>query len=224
MKRLLKYFKLFFFRIGQFVKGNKKIHLILFFRLGLALTVFTTSFVLTYYVSVQQHLPGRHAIPKKEKQVLSQQRFIDRVAPYIQKRQRTDHILSSITIAQMILESDWGKSRLAAQYHNYFGVKSWSRNPKKSVDLQTREFSGNKWVTVTGRFSVYENWQESVRQHNQLFLKGTSWNKNQYQDVLKAENYHQAAHALVKNAYATDPDYADKLITLIVKYHLDIYD
>ncbi|WP_338396379.1 glucosaminidase domain-containing protein, partial [Oenococcus oeni] len=43
-------------------------------------------------------------------------------------------------------------------------------------------------------------------------------------DVINAKNYTDGAKALVKNAYATDPDYAKKIIRLVERYHLDIYD
>ncbi|OIL22165.1 glycoside hydrolase family 73 protein, partial [Oenococcus oeni] len=144
--------------------------------------------------------------------------------PYIQKRQKKDGILASITIAQMILESDWGKSSLASKYHNYFGVKSTSDDAKKTVKIDTQEYVNGQWVTVKGTFAVYKNWQESVYQHNRLFLKGTTWTKKQYKDVINAKNYTDGTKALVKNAYATDPDYAKKIIRLVERYHLDIYD
>ncbi|WP_257610037.1 sugar-binding domain-containing protein, partial [Oenococcus oeni] len=70
--------------------------------------------------------------------------------PYIQKRQKKDGILASITIAQMILESDWGKSSLASKYHNYFGVKSTSDDAKKTVKIDTQEYVNGQWVTVKG--------------------------------------------------------------------------
>ncbi len=63
-----------------------------------------------------------------------------------------------------------------------------------------------------------------MKDHALLFVNGTSWNKNQYQDVLQATNYRDAAQALLKDGYATDPTYPDKLIQIIQKYHLSQYD
>lgn len=186
--------------------------------------VFLLAFSLTYYFTSESSMNDQIEMTNHEHTLIAEQKFIDKVAPYIQKRQKKDGILTSITIAQMILESDWGQSSLASKYHNYFGVKSTSDNAKKIVKINTQEYFNGKWITVKGTFAVYKSWQESVYQHNQLFLKGTTWNKKQYKDVIDAKNYTDGAKALVKNAYATDPDYAKKIIRLVERYHLDIYD
>ncbi len=186
--------------------------------------VFLLTFSLTYYFISESSINDQIDMTNHENTLIAEQKFIDKVAPYIQKRQKKDGILASITIAQMILESDWGKSSLASKYHNYFGVKSTSDDAKKTVKIDTQEYVNGQWVTVKGTFAVYKNWQESVYQHNRLFLKGTTWNKKQYKDVIHAKNYTDGTKALVKNAYATDPDYAKKIIRLVERYHLDIYD
>ncbi|WP_243148513.1 glycoside hydrolase family 73 protein [Oenococcus sicerae] len=189
-----------------------------------ALIILLLTCFVSFYVMANASLADKSTPSKQESRLIEEQKFIDRTAPYIQTRQRQDKILASITLAQMILESDWGKSRLASKYHNYFGVKSWSNDTKKSVKLETSEFTDGKWIKVKGNFAVYKNWQTSVYQHNRLFLKGTTWNKNQYKAVLDAKNYVDGAQALVKSAYATDPDYASKIIRIIKKYYLNIYD
>ncbi|WP_439425726.1 glycoside hydrolase family 73 protein [Oenococcus alcoholitolerans] len=157
-----------------------------------------------------------------QREDLQRQNFIKQTAPFVQQRQRQDRILSSITLAQMILESSWGQSELAVKYHNYFGVKS--SDPNNSVRLSTREFRNGRWETVTANFAVYSDWRQSVINHNQLFLHGTTWNPNQYSAVVGSTDYKQAAHALVSSSYATDPGYAQKLIDLIQRYDLNRFD
>ena len=55
-------------------------------------------------------------------------------------------------------------------------------------------------------------------------VKGTAYNEQNYQAVIDATNYQEAARALQKAGYATDPDYAAKLINVIKTYQLDRYD
>nr|AIA90369.1 glucosaminidase [uncultured Lactobacillus sp.] len=49
--------------------------------------------------------------------------FIEQILPAAQQQQEQHHILTSITLAQAALESDWGQSQLASKYHNLFGIK-----------------------------------------------------------------------------------------------------
>lgn len=55
-------------------------------------------------------------------------------------------------------------------------------------------------------------------------MNGTQWDKEHYRSVLEASDYKQAAQALQDKGYATDPGYAQKLISLIEEYDLNQYD
>ena len=79
-------------------------------------------------------------------------------------------------------------------------------------------------MTVKARFQIYDSYEASIRAHVRLFQQGTSWNKDQYNDVLAAKDYKSQAKALVTDGYATDPDYSTKLINLIEQYNLNKYD
>ncbi|MCI2032973.1 MAG: glycoside hydrolase family 73 protein [Lactobacillus sp.] len=148
--------------------------------------------------------------------------FIKRLAPYAQELHQTYGVFASITLAQAILESDWGQSTLASDYHNLFGIKS--SDAAHSQVLTTQEYVNDKWVTIKARFAVYPNDQASMKAHALLFVNGTNWNPAQYQEVLKATTYQAAATALKTDGYATDPDYPSKLVNLIKEWRLDQYD
>ena len=62
------------------------------------------------------------------------------------------------------------------------------------------------------------------RRIRNFFVNGTDWNTDHYGPVLQAKNYEQAAWALQNQGYATDPNYAEKLIALIKQYNLNQYD
>jgi len=148
--------------------------------------------------------------------------FIQDIGPLAQKAYQKYKILPSLTLAQAILESDFGQSGLAAKYHNLFGVKAYGNVP--TVSLDTQEFENGQWITIKGQFRVYDNWQDSVNGHSQLFVEGTTWNPKQYASVLAAKDYKTAAKAVQTSGYATDPDYSTKLISIIEKYKLNSYD
>lgn len=154
---------------------------------------------------------------KKEKQ-----NFINQLVPIAQQIQKEYHILASISISQACLESDWGRSKLASKYHNYFGIKGSSG--QNTVMLETMEFISGKWIKKKENFVVYNSLQESMIDHAKLLSQGTSWNNQQYQEVIDADNYQKATQALVNAGYATDPSYAEKLIRIIRQYQLNRFD
>ncbi|MFJ7978821.1 glycoside hydrolase family 73 protein [Lysinibacillus xylanilyticus] len=149
--------------------------------------------------------------------------FIDEIAPLaVELNQQTGGVLPSITIAQAILESNYGKSELAIKANNLFGIKGSYKG--KSVKMQTMEYKNNKSYTIETEFRAYPDLKSAFIDHTKLILEGTSWNEHQYYDVLAAANYQEAAHALKKNHYSTDPMYPEKLIAIIEQYNLGKYD
>ncbi|WP_251545440.1 glycoside hydrolase family 73 protein [Limosilactobacillus caecicola] len=171
---------------------------------------------------VGHHLYQRHLQQEIiEKQQHSKQLFIKAIAPEAQAMQNQYHIKASITMAQAILESNWGTSKLASQYHNLFGIKGTGANSRL---MTTKEYTKGKWVVIKDRFKVYSSWSASIKDHTQLMLNGTQYKKENYQKVIDAKNYREAAQALQDANYATDPNYASKLISVIKTYHLDKYD
>ncbi|MBC1888137.1 glucosaminidase domain-containing protein [Listeria booriae] len=160
--------------------------------------------------------------PVEVTRVDPQQEFINLLAGHAQQIQDQKGILTSITLAQAILESNWGESKLATEGRNLFGIKG--EYQKDSVTMPTQEFENNEWITIDAAFRKYPTWFESLDDHAALFLKGTSWDKTKYQGVIKAKDYKTAANALQKAGYATDPGYAEKLIELIEQRNLQAYD
>ncbi|MFJ6208898.1 glycoside hydrolase family 73 protein [Lysinibacillus sp. NPDC092081] len=149
--------------------------------------------------------------------------FVDEIAPIaVELNQQTGGVLPSITIAQAILESNFGESELAVKANNLFGIKGSYKG--KSVKMQTIEYKNNKSYTIEAEFRAYPDLKSALIDHTKLILEGTSWNEQQYYDVLAASNYQEAAYALKKNHYSTDPMYPEKLIAIIEQYNLGKYD
>lgn len=148
--------------------------------------------------------------------------FIAQISGHAKLLQEQYDLLPSISIAQAILESDWGTSELATENKNLYGIKGSS--PENTVMMETKEFENEEWIKIKAPFRKYETWQESMNDHALLFVNGTNWDADQYTTVLTAENYKAAAQALQENGYATDPTYAEKLTRLIEQYQLYQYD
>lgn len=120
---------------------------------------------------------------------------------------------ASITLAQGILESNAGQSVLATKGNNHFGIKchnDWKGKTMKMDDNAPKEC-----------FRVYPNAEASFRDHSD-FLRSRDRYKSLFE--LKQTDYKGWARGLKKAGYATDPGYADKLITLIEDYELYRFD
>ena len=159
---------------------------------------------------------------EQEKLIRQRKAFIKKIGPIAKQVDKSYDLLPSITIAQACLESNYGQSDLSQKYNNLFGVKG--TNPNTSAILTTKEYVKGKWINVKARFQIYDSYEASIRAHARLFQNGTSWNHKQYQHVLAAKDYRKQAKALVTDGYATDPNYAYKLINLIEQYGLAKYD
>ncbi|MEC1753169.1 glucosaminidase domain-containing protein [Bacillus mojavensis] len=159
---------------------------------------------------------------KEPEEIDAQQVFIDSLSGHAQILYEKYHVLPSITIAQAILESDWGNSELASKANNLFGVKGNYKG--HHVTMETDEFEKGERKTIRAKFRKYSTFFESMDDHAKLFVQGTSWNKKKYKPVLEAEDYKEAAGALQTSGYATDPDYAGKISAIVEKYDLDKYD
>lgn len=141
------------------------------------------------------------------------QKFIQDVAKFAQKYMRTTQVPASLTIAQAILESNWGRSGLTKQNNNLFGIKGQGGN------FKTKEFINGKWVTVTAGFRKYQTFEGSVKDHNEMLQR-----MPRYRAVLGERDYKKACEAVWNAGYATDPTYPVKLIGLIERYQLNQYD
>jgi flagellum-specific peptidoglycan hydrolase FlgJ len=153
---------------------------------------------------------------------VKQEEFIQTIAPYAKELQNNYGVFASVIIGQAILESNFGQSQLAQKYNNLFGVKAYG--DQKKVNLETKEYVNEKWITIKGDFVVYDSWKESMLAHSQLFVNGVTWNPALYHKVLMAKDYQTAALEVQNAGYATDPTYAEKLIQVIEQHKLYKYD
>ena len=123
------------------------------------------------------------------------------------------HIPASITLAQGLLESGAGQSKLARKSNNHFGIKcggDWTGKTVSHDDDARGEC-----------FRAYKHPKESYEDHSK-FLAGRSRYASLFK--LKITDYKGWARGLKKAGYATNPRYADQLIGIIELYELHKYD
>ncbi|MBF6978727.1 glycoside hydrolase family 73 protein [Aerococcaceae bacterium zg-BR22] len=153
----------------------------------------------------------------------TRKKFVEAIAPVAQRLQRQYGIFASVSMAQAMLESEFGQSLLSDKYYNLFGVKTDDSDPD-GVDLMTAEYVNDKWIDVKQRFKVYQSWGASMEAHAQLLVNGTSWDENFYAAVKNGKTPEEQAKGLQSAGYATDPDYAQKLINMMNEWNLKQYD
>ena len=139
--------------------------------------------------------------------------YIDKYSDIAIKEMKRTGVPASITLAQGILESNAGQSVLATKGNNHFGIKchnDWKGKTMKMDDNAPKEC-----------FRVYPNAEASFRDHSD-FLRSRDRYKSLFE--LKQTDYKGWARGLKTAGYATDPGYADKIITLIEDYELYRFD
>ena len=140
--------------------------------------------------------------------------YVERYKVYAIKEMKRTGIPASITLAQGMLESSYGKSRLAKEGNNHFGIKCHRGN-----------WGGGKMYLADDRpnecFRTYESVLHSYHDHSEFLSNGT-----RYEDLfeLKPNNYAEWAEGLKEAGYATNPRYDDILIKLIKEHNLHYFD
>lgn len=151
---------------------------------------------------------------------MTNQEFIEKIAGYVQKYAFQYGILvHSPIIAQAILESGWGKSKLAFTYNNYFGLKCGTKWIGKSVNLTTQEeYTAGEMTTIKDNFRVYDSIEEGVKGYFDFIqlsryanLKGIT-DPRKYLETIKADGY------------ATSSTYVENNMKLVSQYVLTTYD
>ncbi len=151
------------------------------------------------------------------KGVTEQEAFINKIGPMASADMKTSGILASLTIAQAILESGWGKSGLTMAANNLFGIKGTYNG--EGYTCKTQEWDGSKYITVDATFRKYPSWAESIADHSALFNR-----LDRYKNLRGLTDYKLACQYVREDGYATDPEYTNKLINLIEKYNLTSWD
>lgn len=141
------------------------------------------------------------------------EQYIQRFAAYAVEEMEKYKIPASITLAQGLLETGGGQSRLAQQGNNHFGIKckeDWTGKTMKHTDDAPNEC-----------FRVYDDPRQSYEDHSKFLAYRSYYTKLFSLDMM---DYKAWAHGLKKAGYATNPRYAHILIDKIEKNRLYEFD
>ncbi|MCU7726636.1 sporangiospore maturation cell wall hydrolase GsmA [Actinoplanes sp. KI2] len=178
-----------------------------------------------YVVTPTLHLcPGASLTPVVAPEITPEQ-FLAAAVPGAQAGWRQYGVPASVTIAQAILESGWGKSGLSLTDGNYFGIKcqngKYGTIAKGCHVYNTSECDkAGKCFGTTASFRIYATMADSFRDHGN-FLRVNS----RYQPAF---SYTKDANKFIwqvwKAGYATDPNYFTKITGLMASRNLYQYD
>lgn len=157
----------------------------------------------------RQSVPAKNISQAKD----SYERYILTYYPIAVEQMERHNIPASITLAQGLLESGAGNSKLSRSSNNHFGIKadkSWKGKRTSSMD------NGKLCY-----FRKYNSVRDSYEDHSMFLV-----NRQRYASLfkLKKNDYKGWAKGLKKAGYAEDPAYPTKLISLIERYGLQRYD
>lgn len=140
--------------------------------------------------------------------------FVATMLPMAEQAAKRIGIDPRYLVAQAALETGWGKSVMrqsdGSSSHNLFGIKAtgnWQGGEARAI---TSEFRDGQFVKETAAFRSYDSYQDSFHD-----LVSLLQNNSRYKDAVgAADNPEQFAKELQKAGYATDPDYARKIISI----------
>ena len=170
----------------------------------------------------------------KDLKNLSEADVIKKVGPLFTADQKKTGILASVTAAQFILESGYGKSELAQNANNCFGMKkslsgnTWAGSSWDGKSIYTKKTGeqnpDGSYVTITAEFRKYPCVEDSIADHSAYLLGAMNGSKQRYSGLKGCADYKKAAQIIKDGGYATSLTYVSKLCEIIERWNLTQYD
>lgn len=141
--------------------------------------------------------------------------FQEKLATHAEEASKATGIPAKFMLGQAALESGWGrreiKGRDGSNSHNLFGIKAGADWKGKVVEATTTEYVNGKAQSRVERFRAYDSYADSFKDYAKLITGNP-----RYEKVLaSAGDAASFAQGLQKAGYATDPNYASKLTSII---------
>ena len=170
----------------------------------------------------------------REFQNLTAGQVIAKVGPLYTADQKKSGILASVSMAQFILESGYGKSELAQGANNCFGMKeslsgntwggsTWDGSSVYTKKTQEQNADGS-YVTITADFRRYSCVEDSIADHSAYLLGAKNGSKLRYDGLKGCTDYKKAVQIIKDGGYATSLTYVEKICSIIEKWKLTQYD
>ena len=185
----------------------------------------TAALITTAGISVTNNLKPDNPLKTGEGTVQAatyQQEFLDKAIPAATTASSKYGTYTSVMLAQATVESAWGQSGLSQEpNNNLFGIKG-SYNGQ-SVNMNTGEYGNGGYYTTNAGFRKYPSYTESFEDNGAL-LRNQMGNYYSGTWVENSNNYAQATQNGLQGKYATDPNYAKTLNSVIATNGFDKYD
>ncbi len=143
--------------------------------------------------------------------------FVSKMRDAVQVAAAESGLPEKLIMSQAALESGWGKSEIlhedGSTSHNLFGIKATSGWKGKVAHVMTSEFVDGKMVKMKQPFRAYDSYEESLADYARLLSQN-----ERYASVRTAGTAEEAAKRVQESGYATDPNYADKLISIMAYF------
>ena len=165
---------------------------------------------------------------------ISDEKAAERIGVLCAENMKTSGILASVSAAQFILESGYGRTELAQKANNCFGMKcmlsgnswggsAWDGTSKYRKKTQEDDGTG-KLYTVTADFRKYACVEQSIADHSAYLLGAMNGKKKRYAGLAGEKDYRKAVQIIKDGGYATDSLYVQKICVIIEKYGLTRFD
>lgn len=148
--------------------------------------------------------------------------YIETYSPLAVSEMMRTGIPASIKLAQAILESNCGKSDLACRANNHFGIKCGNDWTGKSYNKEDDDYADGQLIKSC--FREFRSVNEGYIAHSDFLADPAKVKRYGSLFQIPATDYKAWARGLSKSGYATDPQYADRLIEIIERYELYRFD
>lgn len=150
----------------------------------------------------------------------AQQDFVNRMLPFAKQAGQASGVPPQLMLGQAALESGWGKREIrmadGSNSFNLFGIKANAGWNGKVAEVMTTEYKNGVAYKQVEKFRAYSSYAEAFQDYAGLIS-----NNPRYADVLQqGSDVAGMAQAIQKAGYATDPKYADKLVSIMGKIDL----
>jgi flagellar protein FlgJ len=141
--------------------------------------------------------------------------FVQNLLPHAQAASASTGIPARFMLGQAALETGWGRAEIRGadgqNSHNLFGIKAGASWKGKTVDIVTTEYVNGKPQKQVDTFRAYDSYADSFRDYAKLLQ-----NNARYRNVIgQGQDAAGFAQGLQQSGYATDPNYAQKLVGVI---------
>ena len=152
----------------------------------------------------------------------TQQDYLRQALPAAVAESQQYGVPVSVALGQSILESGWGGSTLSSRYNNYFGIKCSTSSPYQSgcINMGSGEYLHSSYQIISSSFRTYGSRTDSFLDHG-YFLTHNSRYGGAFAHTDDPDRF---IREVARAGYATDPNYAQKVINLMNAYNLYQYD